>query len=449
MKGETVGLISYMRTDSLRISNEAIKSCRSLVKDRFGKEKLYKLVRRFKNKSSAQDAHEAIRPTDAFRTPEVMSKYLDKSQLKLYTLIWQRFVATQMNPVLLDTVKLAIENGKGLFETKGSTVLDKGFMEAYPHTYLFQGEKIDKAYTEKDELEVEKLEKNQKFTQPPPRYREATLIKELEKKGIGRPSTYAVITNTIKHRKYVLLKKGLFYATELGLAVNKFLVKNFDSFFNEEFTAQMEANLDKIEYNKTNLVDVLDKYYNSLVKLMEKVDTKKAKQDFIEETDIKCEKCGNKMLIRWGKNGRFLACSNFPKCRNTKNFEKTKEGEIKVAKPKTLDEKCPDCGGDLVLKSGRRGRFVACSNFPKCKFTKPYSLKIKCPECKTGEIIEKTSRKGKRFYSCSNYPDCKFSTKYKPVDIKCEKCGFHYLEERVTKDKKKYKKCPDCGKKYY
>jgi len=445
LSGETTGLITYMRTDSLRVANEALGSCRNLVSERFGAQKLNPKTRIYKNKSSAQDAHEAIRPTSAFRTPESIQAFLTKEQLKLYTLIWQKFVATQMIPVLLKSKILDIESGKAMFSATGNTIEEKGFMEVFPHIKVILGENIDAHYIKDDLLEAEKIEGIQRFTKPPARFTEASLIKELESKGIGRPSTYAAITSTILFRKYVILSKKKFFTTELGMTVNKFLVSNFDDFFNVSFTAKMENSLDEIEYGKLEWHQLLQEYYKAMNLLLDKVNIGQSKKDMVEETDIICEKCGTKMAIKWGRSGQFLACTNFPNCRNIKNFKRDEKGEIKIIEPEKINEKCPQCGADLVQKSGRFGKFIACSNYPKCKFSKPLTLGIKCPECGSGEITEKKSKKGKVFYSCTNYPECKYITNKKPIDMKCPKCDYYFLEERYSKENGKFKKCPKCG----
>ncbi len=447
--GETTGLITYMRTDSLRISNEALNSCRKLVTERFGKNKLNPKTRVYKNKSSAQDAHEAIRPTDPFQTPESIMNYLNKEQMKLYTLIWQKFVATQMIPVTLQSKNLEIVIGNAQFSAIGNTILEKGFTEAFPHTKVILGENIDSGYKKEDKLESEKIDALQLFTKPPNRFSEAMLIKELESKGIGRPSTYASITNTIMVRKYVVLKTKKFFPTELGLTVNKFLVKHFDDFFNISFTAKMESSLDKVEYGEVEWHTLLHDYYNSMQDLIKKLDFKEAKRSVTERTDITCEKCGSEMLIKWGRNGKFLACSNFPKCKNIKNYSKDDNGKIIIQVPEKLEEKCPKCGSELIIKNGRFGRFISCPNYPKCKFTKPFTLGIKCPECKDGEITEKRNKKGKYFYSCTNYPECKFISNNKPVKLSCPSCGNYYLEERTSKSKGTFKKCPKCGEEVF
>ncbi len=450
VNGTSTGLITYMRTDSVRIADEAVSAARNLISQRFGDNYLNKSIRKFKNKNSAQDAHEAIRPTDPFRTPEILTT-LSKDQLRLYTLIWQRFIATQMQSVSTQTVTVEISSDNALFSAKGSIILFDGFLKAYPHTKISLGEKIDKNYKPDMPMLMENLNATQNFTKPPARYTESSLIKELEAKGIGRPSTYATITNTIIQRKYAEKIKKQFIPTELGITVNKILVSHFESFFNVKFTAEMEKSLDEIEYGKKDLVSVLTIYYNALENLIKKLDIKEVKNELIEKTDIVCEKCGAKMVVRWGKNGQFLACSNYPKCKNTKNFTRDENGKIIIQenntennKSKKLDEKCPECGGDLVIKKGRYGEFIACSNYPKCKYTRPITTGIKCPECKEGELVKKRSRGGKIFYACSNYPKCKFIINYKPVDISCPNCNYPFMVEKHSKNEGDWLECLKC-----
>jgi DNA topoisomerase I len=445
----SAGLITYMRTDSLRIASEALDSCRDMISERFGKDKLHETVRVFKSKKNAQDAHEAIRPTNVFRTPESMSAFLEKDQLRMYTLIWQKFVSTQMNPVSLKSKNLEISVGKAIFTSGGSTLIDKGFTEVYPHTKVILGEVIDAGYSLQDTLEADTINKTQNFTKPPAKFTEAALIKELESKGIGRPSTYASITNTIVIRKYVLLEAKKFTPTELGKAVNSFLVANFSDFFNVQFTSEMETNLDEIVFGKVEWHELLRNYYGKMQDLMGNVDIKEAKKAVTKSTDIKCDKCGNEMVIKWGRRGQFLACSNFPECKNIKSYDTDENGKVVIAKPETIGEECPKCGSELVMKSGRYGKFIACPNFPKCKFTKPVTLGIKCPDCGDGELTEKKNKKGRTFYSCTKYPDCKYLTNTKPVNKACPSCGHYYLEEKFNKDKEKFNQCPKCNTEFF
>ncbi|MCB5230395.1 MAG: type I DNA topoisomerase [Candidatus Cloacimonas sp.] len=444
IKGDSTALISYMRTDSLRLSNEALTKSRELIKQRYGEAHLNPTTKVYKNKSSAQDAHEAIRPTDPMLTPEYVAEFLKPDQLKLYTLIWQRTIATQMKPAELNTVKIIIEAGEGQFKTTGSTIKYPGFLECYKHINLALGEMIDKEYVENDILQIKDLKGVQRFTKPPARYSEATLIKELESKGIGRPSTYASITSTILERKYVTIKEKRFFSTDLGRAVNKFLVANFDSVFNVDFTKNLEDGLDDIAEGKKEWVGLLESYYSNLSELIDKTDIKKAKENLIEETDVKCDKCGSQMILKWSSRGQFLACSNYPTCSNSKSFTRDEEGKVQISKPEVLDEKCPLDGGDLMIKKSRYGEFIGCANYPKCKFTKKITTGVKCPECDKGELSEKKSVKGYTYYSCTNYPECRYRTYKKPVKQECPECGNHYLEVASKPGEDQVLSCPKC-----
>lgn len=443
--GESQGLITYMRTDSIRIADEAVEAVRNLITTNYGAENLNKTVRIFKTKQGAQDAHEAIRPTDCFKTPQNVEKYLKKDQLKLYTLIWQRFVATQMNPVTINQVNVFIEAGKASFKASGSTIADKGFLLVYPHINFSMGTEIDAGWKQYDKVKAIMVKGIQHFTKPPANYTEASLIKELEAKGIGRPSTYAAITNTIIERNYIEVVQKKFIPTSLGKKVNQFLISNFKKLFNVKFTAEMELELDKIEEGNATWQSVLHTNYDLMKTLIESIDIAKSKAALVEKTDIKCDKCQSEMVIKWGKNGQFLACSNYPECKNIKNFEKDENGKIKIKEDDKLEEKCPECGNDLLIRSGRFGKFIACSNYPKCKYTKAIGTGVKCPKCDDGEIIAKRSKKGRTFYGCSKYPNCDFMSYYKPVANKCPECGNYYMEERKRKDKTEFLKCPKCN----
>lgn len=448
--GEQSGLITYMRTDSLRISADANDACRALIKERFGADKVHPKTRYFKNKNKAQDAHEAIRPTDVSKTPENVQSYLTPEQFRVYSLIWGRFVATQMIPMEIENVNVFVDVGKAEFVTKGSTILDEGYSLAYPYVSRSLGELIDPAYKEQDELLHKDVTSEQKFTQPPARYTESSLIKELEAKEIGRPSTYASIISTITDRNYVSLIERHLHPTDLGIKVNSFLTDKFESTFNVLFTADMEKRLDSIEDGSIEPVTILDTYYKELIKMIEQVDLTKEKENYLEHTEIKCDKCEDgHFVVRNGRQGEFLGCSNYPKCKGLKNFKRGEDGKISIVKEEVLEEKCPECGSDLVIKGGRYGKFIACTTYPKCKFTKAIDLGIKCPDCETGMITEKRTKKGRIFYSCTTYPDCKYSTWNKPVAVKCPECEHHYMEERTTKDKGKHLKCPKCGQEVF
>jgi len=443
--GERTGLITYMRTDSTRMAEEAITKAQNLIKERFGKELVHPKVRVFKNKQSAQDAHEAIRPTDPFRTPESVAQYLTKEQMKLYTLIWQRFIATQMIPVKLLSTSVKINAGKAEFVSSGAEIMEEGFLKAYPHYNIPLGEKIHQDYTKNDVLEHSPLEKTQHFTTPPARYTEASLIKELEAKGIGRPSTYATIIETLRKRKYVTMEKKAFLPTQLGSDVNRFLVDKFDYLFNVQFTAEMETKLDEVEYSNIAWNEVVQEYYDQLVALIRQVDVKKEKNNFVQDTGIVCDVCKQgTMLIKHSKRGDFLSCSRFPQCKNTKNFTRDEDGNIKIFVPTPLNENCPQCGSPLMLRTGKYGEFIACSNYPKCKYARPKTLGIKCPECGIGELTARKSKKGRTFYSCNRYPECKYITNDKPLPISCPKCGNPYIVEKYSREKGKIKICPNC-----
>jgi DNA topoisomerase-1 len=442
---ESTGLITYMRTDSLRIADEAIESCKALVKERFGAEMVNGSTRVYKNKQSAQDAHEAIRPTDPFRTPESLADHLSKEQLKLYTLIWQRFVATQMKPVKLMATTAKIEIGKAQFAASGNQITDEGFLKAYPHVNIPLGEKIHADYAKTDTLEHTDLLSTQHFTSPPSRFTEASLIKELEAKGIGRPSTYAAIISTIRLRKYVTMEKKAFLPSALGTDVNHFLVEKFDSVFNVKFTAEMEDKLDEVEYSHIVWSDLVQEYYDQLLVLIKQVDVKKEKNSFIQESGIPCEVCKTGMLvIKRSKGGEFLSCNRYPECKNSKSFKRDAEGNVVILVPTTLDEKCPQCGSPLMLRTGKFGEFIACSTYPTCKFARPKTLGITCPECGKGELTSRKSKAGRPFYSCNRYPDCKFITNDKPLPIACPHCNNPYIVEKYSRERGSYKVCPKC-----
>jgi len=443
--GESAGLITYMRTDSTRIAEEAVASCKELIKERFGANMLNASVRVYKNKQSAQDAHEAIRPTDPFRTPESLEGLLSKEQLKLYTLIWQRFIATQMKPAKLMVSAAKISIGKARFGASGNQIAEEGFLKAYPHVNIPLGEKIHADYGKDDELLHSDLLSTQHFTSPPSRFTEASLIKELEAKGIGRPSTYASIISTIRNRKYVLMEKKSFLPSSLGIDVNRFLVDNFDAIFNVKFTAEMEDKLDKVEYSHIVWTDLVRSYYDQLQALITKIDVKKEKNSFVQDSGLGCDLCKTgTMVIKRSKGGEFLSCSRYPECKNSKSFKRDAEGKIVILVPSTLDENCPQCGSPLVMRSGKFGEFIACSTYPKCKYARPKTMGIKCPECGIGELTSRKSKTGRPFYSCNRYPECKFITNDKPLDIACPHCGNPYIVEKYSKDKGTSKQCPKC-----
>ena len=445
-----VGLITYMRTDSTRISKEAIESARSFISEKFGKGELPSKPNVFSTKNNAQDAHEAIRPTSVLRTPESVAKYLSKDELSLYSLIWKRFVASQMKPAIFEETEVKIKNGKYTLEASGTILKKEGFLKVYN-----PGVGKDKLLPEIEEgesLNLNKIETKQNFTTPPPRFTEATLVKELESNGIGRPSTYATIISVIQNRAYVLMKEKKFYPTALGELVNKLLVSSFPKIFEINYTANLEKELDGIEEGKLNYLEVLKKFYTEFERFLkraeeEMVNVKRAGVPIGE----KCEKCGAEMVKKVGKFGVFIACSNYPECKNTREVVESADGEEANGDKKH----CPKCGAELVLKSGKYGKFYTCSNYPECDYRESLNgngnwaktLDKECPECGR-PLVERKGKYGK-FIACSGYPECRYIEKEKPkeFDIVCPKCGKGKIVQRKTRRGKVFYGCsryPDC-----
>ncbi len=434
-----VGLITYMRTDSTRIAGSAVEDVRQYIADNFGLEYVPPKPRFYKNKKSAQDAHEAIRPTSMRRPPKTVASYLTPNQRKLYELIWNRFVACQMRSSRLLQTIIDVTAGDYLFRTTGSVIQFRGFMQAYPLAKEKEEDvKIPRHIQKEDPLDLMALHPQQHFTKPPPRYNESSLVKELDNKGIGRPSTYALIISTLMDRKYVEKDGRSLQATELGMAVNRILIKQFPDIFNVGFTARMEEELDQIVSGEKDRPQVLNDFYGPFSEAIEHAMEKKEeiKESLLEETDERCPKCGRELVVKWGRNGRFIACTGYPECRYTKPLE---EESVET------DHVCDDCGARMVVKVGRFGRFLACSNYPDCKFTKPLSTGVPCPQegC-GGQIVERKSRRGRTFFGCSNYPKCRFATWYRPVPKECPQCRHPYMEEKSSKAKGHYLQCPQC-----
>ncbi|MBM4122039.1 MAG: type I DNA topoisomerase [Nitrospira sp.] len=474
-----VGLITYMRTDSTRISNEAADEARQVIRERFGNEYVPATPNVYKTQKAAQEAHEAIRPTSAHRDPEAIKQFLERDQYQLYKLIWNRFVASQMAPAILEVTRVdSVPQGTSqtyLFRANGTVVKFSGHQAVY-----LEGRDLDSAATSKmadqeveDESErrlppltegerlhlvaqegqpVPGLMPKQHFTQPPPRYNEALLIRELEEKGIGRPSTYASIISTIQDRKYVEKTEGRFVPTETGRTVNDFLVKGFPDILNVDFTSLMEKELDEVEEGGKPWVTAVRDFYQPFSKDMQKAQDIPGPKDVVEPpTNIPCEKCGRMMEIKWGRNGKFLACPGFkedPPCKNTQNFEKLQDGTIKVVAKQdmTTDEKCEKCGSPMVIKTGRFGKFIACSAYPACKTTKPIPLGVKCPQ-DGGDLAQKRTKKGRTFYACANYPKCEFAIWDRPVNKPCPSCKASFLVEKLSKQTGVTVQCrnEDCG----
>jgi len=435
-----VGLITYMRTDSVRSAEIAIKEARKFIKEKWGDKAIPKNPYFYKNKREAQDAHEAIRPTSVYRTPESISNWLNSDQKALYELIWKRFIASQMAPAIYDQTIIEITCGDYLFKVTGSILKDYGFKYIYEETEDKDKSVILPLLEEGEKLKLKKILPSQHFTKPPARYTEASLIKELEEKGIGRPSTYATILTTIQERKYVVKDKGKFKPTELGFIVNELLIKNFPEIVDVSFTAKMEAELDEIEEGKKLPLETLTAFYEVFNQALKQAEIKMldVKRKGIE-TEIRCEKCGAKMIIKIGKNGVFLACSRYPSCKNTKDFVRNENGEI-VILTKETEEICPECGRPLIKKQGRYGVFLACSGYPECKYTTSVTLNIVCPQCGLGKLVKQISKKKKIFYRCSRYPQCQFILWNEPIAKSCPHCGASF---RILK--KQQLVCLKCG----
>ncbi|HEY2941155.1 MAG TPA: type I DNA topoisomerase [Vicinamibacteria bacterium] len=522
----SLGLITYMRTDSFRVSADALSAVRERIASTYGEEYLPEKPTFYRSKKDAQDAHEAIRPTYLDRDPDGIRRFLSKDEYALYKLIWNRFVASQMKPAVYDETIVDIEAGPYLLRAKGSTLKFKGFLAVYEES---PDERVEKKPTaddaekagetegaeaaaapeavfplpplaEGDALALKKLDTDQHFTEPPPRFSEASLVKELEENGIGRPSTYASIIATIEARDYMEKREGKLYPTELGFLVTDLLVEHFQDIMNVEYTAAMEAELDEIEEGKDNLLNTLNQFWKKFEK-----DLKKAQKDMKdvkameEKTDEVCDKCGSPMVIKWGRYGKFLACSAYPECKNTRqlagsggeggpelhedvakevcpldpahgpmvlkkgrygpflacpNYPECKatkrlvrgaEGKLQVEALKPIDENCPECGKPLMWRRGRFGPFIACSDYPTCKYIKKKEAReigLLCPECGQGQVVERKGRWGRSFYGCKRYPECKFTAYHLPIAEPCPDCGRPYL---LAKETKKEGKVIYCG----
>jgi DNA topoisomerase-1 len=499
----SVGLITYMRSDSTRVASEALGEVRDVIRDRFGAPYLPDSPNVYRSKKEAQDAHEAIRPTSAIRTPDSVTKFLAEDELKLYRLIWMRFVASQMTPAIFDQTTIDVnaagrDGANYLFRATGSIQKFDGFLRVYEEG-KDQKDEDDEELKHKlpaveagEVLRLKSLDPEQHFTEPPPRYTEATLVKELEADGVGRPSTYANILSTIQDREYVKKEGGKFIPTELGMVVTDLLLESFNDLFEVTYTARMEEELDEIEDGKLDWREAMQEFYTRFERDLEDAGRNMTDIKRMERpTDLVCDKCGRPMVIRWGRHGSFIACtgynekdpetgdplctntreltvdlpdvdkvdlseqdaeeycencgrsmvlkkgrfgqfyacSGYPDCKTTKRIGST---EQKVA-DKPLDENCPQCGSQLVLKQGRFGEFVACSNYPKCKYVKQKTIGVKCPNCSEGEIVERRSKRGKTFFGCNRYPECDFVAWGKPVEEKCPDCGSSYLIEKWLK----------------
>lgn len=452
--GGAVGLITYMRTDSVILANEAVAEIRDYISAKFDPDYLPKAPVQYKNKSkNAQEAHEAIRPTSILRTPDGVRAFLTADQAKLYEMIWKRALACQMSPAKFDTVSLdlTVADDGTLFRASGQTLVFPGFIAVYlegADDQEEEGESKLPPMEAGDQLPVDKLYGEQHFTQPPPRYTEASLVKDLEEHGIGRPSTYASIISTLQAREYVNLDKKRFFPTDVGSVVNKFLTEHFTRYVDYDFTAKLEDQLDIISTGEKEWIPVLADFWKGFSQQIEEKKNIERKDLTHEQLDEACPKCGKPLSVRLGKRGKFVGCSGYPEC----DFTRSMDGEVKPDEPVVVEGRlCPKCDSPLHVKSGAYGKFIGCSAYPKCKFLepleKPKDTGVTCPECKKGSLIERKSRYGKLFYSCNTYPDCKYAVWNPPVAEPCPKCNWPVLTIKTTKRRGTEKVCPqkECG----
>jgi DNA topoisomerase-1 len=441
-----VGLITYMRTDSTRLGDEAVAGCRSFIQTKYGDPYLPAKPRVYKTRQNAQDAHEAIRPTSMDFPPETVESFLSREQFKLYNLIWQCFLACQMEAAVYDQTSIEIHNGPHHFRATGS-------IQTFPGYLIVYGEDQDEDEGRRlpvvqggEVLQCAGLGSTQHFTQPPPRFNEATLVKELEERGIGRPSTYASIISTIQEKGYAEKDGARFKPTDLGTVVTDLLVQNFPQILDVGFTAQMESELDHVEEGQREWDKVLGEFYEPFRQTLDeaKLGMRNLKRESTP-TDISCPNCGTKMVVKWGKNGYFLACDNYPTCKTTAEFTRDEQGQIQLVDAKAESAgKCELCGSDMIIKAGRYGRFLACSAYPTCKNTRGFAVDVNCPKC-NGSIQEKRSKRGKPFYGCSNFPKCDFAVWDRPVAVPCPSCGASFLLEKGAAG---HLQCDSCKAKY-
>ena len=449
--GGAVGLITYMRTDSVNLADEAIAELRSYISEKFGKDQVPKSPRMYKTKAkNAQEAHEAIRPTSVLNAPDDIAAHLDKDQLKLYSLIWKRTVACQMIHATINTVAADLGAGAGnVFRANGSTIASPGFIQVYLEGTddAKPGDDDDKMLpplSEGEQLPLQKIRTELHFTEPPPRYSEASLVKALEEFGIGRPSTYASIISTLQDREYVEMDKKRFIPTDVGRVVNKFLTNYFTQYVDYDFTARLEDELDAVSRGEEDWVPLLEKFWQPFKDRVDHTQENVQRSDVTQEKiDEKCPKCGGQLAIRLGRNGRFVGCTHYPECDYTRNLD---DSGAPTAEPEKVGRQCPECGEDLVFKQGRYGRFIGCSGYPTCRFIepleKPKDTGVTCPQCHKGTLMQRKSRRGKVFYSCSTYPTCDYAVWNEPVAEPCPNCGWPVLTIKTTKRSGTQKVCP-------
>jgi DNA topoisomerase-1 len=449
----TVGLITYMRTDSVNLADEAVAEIREYIEKKYGHDQRPPKPRHYKTKSkNAQEAHEAIRPTSVFRVPDEIKSHLTKDQAKLYELIWKRADACQMIHATINTVAIDLQCGQGnLFRANGSVIAKPGFIAVYQEglddaAKHDNDEKLLPPLKEGEILPLKEIRPEQHFTEPPPRYSEATLVKALEEYGIGRPSTYASIISTLQDREYVVLDKKRFKPTDVGRVVNKFLTEYFTRYVDYDFTAHLEDELDAVSRGEEEWIPLLSKFWNPFKEQIDHTQENVKRSDVTHEAlDEACPKCGGQLSIRLGRHGRFIGCTNYPECDYTRdlNGDNSEKEEPEVVEGR----KCPKCASDLVIKRGRYGKFIGCSNYPKCRYIepleKPQDTSVTCPKCKKGTLLKRKSRRGKVFYSCSTYPDCDYAIWNEPIAQTCPSCGWPILTIKTTKSKGTEKVCPE------
>jgi len=447
----SVGLITYMRTDSVILANEAVEELRSLISERYGENTLPEQIRHFKTKAkNAQEAHEAIRPTSAFNVPDTIKPHLSADQYKLYNLIWKRTVACQMIHATINTVGVDFAVGNGnILRSTGSTIVEPGFMAVYE-------EGVDDAkkssadenrlppLKQGDQVQLIKIRPEQHFTEPPPRYSEASLVKTLEEHGIGRPSTYAAIISTLQQREYVTLEKKRFQPTDVGRIVSKFLTNHFTRYVDYDFTARLEDELDEVSRGEKDWVPLMKEFWYPFKKLVKDKEESVSRAEVTTEAlDEDCPQCGKKLNIRLGRRGRFVGCSGFPDCDYTRNLDE----DSADAEPEIVEGRlCPECNSQLIIRSGRYGKFIGCSAYPDCKYIepleKPADTGVSCPKCNKGSMLKRKSRRGKIFYSCSTYPDCDYAVWDEPVEGPCPDCNWPILTIKTTKKRGTERGCP-------
>jgi len=446
---EAAGLITYMRTDSVNLAPEALDELRSYIPERYGKEALPAEARTYKTKAkNAQEAHEAIRPTSILKTPADIKKYLSAEQIKLYDLIWKRTISSQMIHATIDTVSVDFRCGDGnMFRANGSTIVDPGFMAVYQEDVDDKKGGNDESMLppmkEGDTCTLNDVRADQHFTEPPPRYSEASLVKALEEHGIGRPSTYATIISTLQAREYVTLEKKRFYPTDVGRVVIEFLTDNFNAYVDYAFTAGLEDELDAVARGEKDWVPVMNEFWKPFQKLI----GKDYDRPYPKPVDEKCPECGKPLQMSLGRGGFFLGCSGYPDCKYTRNVGEDKES----AEPEVVEGRsCPKCESNLIIRSGRYGKFIGCSSYPDCKYIepleKPENTGVQCPECKKGNILKRKSRRGKVFFSCERYPDCKYAIWNQPLAQPCPSCHWPITSIKTTKRSGTQRVCPqqDC-----